>query len=396
MSFLNGRVSFVRLRATAVDFPCVDDAFLEKLRAHKFQESPAPRIGVNEAGFVTGVHMLDSAFSYEKNSFGNVAHFALRIDSHAVPGDLKKALRVQHEQWAAKASATGFASRADKADAKDAAEKEIGEQLATGKFRKSKMVPVMWDFDKSVIYCGCSSNAAVEELAKIMRDAFGVKVSYLSAGALAAEIVSESGVSSSAFDDLRPSAFTLPPPVADEDPKSDRSIPGVPWVAKGKDLRDFLGDEFLLWLLFTASEGSVSTNPRHGVGAVKVTPWRSADLECAWGITGKTAIRTDGSPVSSPAFSKALNKGQWPRKAGMLLANGENGFELSLHGSDMSVSGCALPAIDEADSERELQQSRIMFILELSKTMDAAFAAFLSVRTSPEWARELNSIQSWI
>ncbi len=406
MPFLSGRASYSRLRVSGDAPSQVDDALLGILKDHAFVQSPAPRVGVLESGFTTGVHLLDTQFSYEKNGYGPVAHFALRVDSHQVPGDMKKALRMIHEQSAVAASGSGFASRADKADAKDAAAREMDEKLANGQYRRSKLVPILWDLEKQLIYCAAGSNAVIEELAKKMHEAFSIKLQPLSAGACAAELMSAAGGSVRAFEDLRPSPFTPAPADGREEdtgPGQDHTIPGVPWVAKAKDLRDFLGNEFLLWLLWKSQEGAIETPEKYAIGTVNITPWKSLDLDCAWAITGKTTLRMGsidgdggGSPMGTPECGKALAIGKWPRKLGMMLANGENGFELTLQGDQMTVSGCRLPAIDEVDSERELADARIHLIRELDRTLEATYAAFLARRVGSAWETEREKISKWL
>lgn len=406
MPFLSGRVSYLRLRV-AGDAPAqVDDAFLGILADHAFKESPAPRVGVAEVGFCTGVHLLDSQFTYEKNGYGPVAHFALRVDQHQVPADLKKAHRLINEQASATTSASGFASRADKADAKDAAQRAIEEELVGGKYRRSKVVPILWDLEKNFIYCAAPGDTILEELAKLMREAFAVKLQPLSSGARAAELMSDAGGSVRAFDDLRPSPFTPPPADGrddDETPKSDRNIPGIPWAAKARDQRDFLGNEFLMWLLWKSQEGAIETPQSYAVGAVNITPWKSLDLDCAWAVTGKTTLRlggtTDeggGSPLRAPECGKALATGKWPRKMGFMLSNGENGFEITLQGDQFLVSGALLPEVEQADSDRELADARVASIRELDRTLDATFAAFLELRVGKKWEAEQEKISKWL
>jgi hypothetical protein len=405
MPFLSGRVSYLRLRVTG-DAPAqVDDAFLDILASHSFKESPAPRVGTPEVGFCTGVHLLDSQFSYEKNAFGTMAHFSMRVDNHQVPGDVKKAARIQNEQAAAAASASGFASRADKADAKDQANREVTEQLASGKYRKSKVVPVLWDLSAGLIYCAAASDTVVEELAKIMREAFAVKLQPLSAGARAAEIMSDSGSGVKAFDDLRPSAFT-PPPAGIEREEGEapdmHNIPGIPWAAKARDLRDFLGNEFLMWMLWKSTQGHIETPESFGVGSVNITPWKRLEMDCAWAVTGKTTIRLGtgdegASPLRTPECGRALAAGKWPRKMGMMVSNGENAYELTLQGDQFLISAATLPDIEQADSDRELQDARVESIRDMDKTLDAAFAGFLALRVSPKWdAETVPAIREWI
>lgn len=409
MSFLNGRVSYSRLRVSGASpqgapFEVINVDFLATLKKHAFKPSPTPRIGVLETGFTTGIHLLDKAFSEEKNAFGQCAHFAIRVDSHQISGDLKKALRLVNEHAAAKGAASGFASRADKQDAKETANAEIERELATGKYRKSKMVPVMWDLEKHIIYTP-ASGAVIEELAKLMREAFSVNLEIMSAGPLATEIVMAAKGPLKVLADLRPSAFTNPPTGGTNygetnDGKIDKSLPGIPWVAKAYDLNDYLGNEFLMWLLWYSLEGPISTTKNYGVGDTSVILWKALDLECAWGITGKTALRMgadadgNGSPLQTPECRKALAAGKWPRKMGMLLSNDEHAFEVVLQGDHMQVNGLVLPAIDGADSERELQDACIHLIRAFNDTLEATYAAFLRVRLSSKWPEIVASISN--
>ena len=138
MAFQSGLVSFSRFRVVGADGPkACDDSILASLSKHAFKEC---EIGVPsdvEAGFTTGRHLFDTRFDYEKNIFGNHLLFAMRLDTHKVPAEVKHAYRQMNEQASAQASATGFASKSEKRDANDLATRQIHEDMAAGKFRKS-------------------------------------------------------------------------------------------------------------------------------------------------------------------------------------------------------------------------------------------------------------------
>ena len=125
MGFHSGRVTFCRFRVVGDAPVTVDETVLGTLKDHAFAEQPVAAPDQVEVGFTTGVHLLDTDFTYETNGYGDPAGslllFALRIDTHQVPGEIRQAYRVMEELAVASANPSGFASRAQKRDAADAA-----------------------------------------------------------------------------------------------------------------------------------------------------------------------------------------------------------------------------------------------------------------------------------
>ncbi|HEX7010423.1 MAG TPA: hypothetical protein VF184_10600 [Phycisphaeraceae bacterium] len=402
MAFHSGRVSFCRFRVVGDAPASVDEALLSILQEHAFRETAIGAPEQVEAGWITGEHLLDTQFSYEKNGFGNLAMFALRIDTHQVPAAIKQAYRKINEQAAAAGNPSGFASRAQKREAQELAGRQIHEDLAAGKFRKSKAVPLIWDLPRQTLYCGATGNTVVEQLARLFRQSFGAELEAVTAGTLAGELLKEQGRRRD-WEDLHPSPFTAPPPEAhaqgdDADGPRDVAIPTAPWCARSVDLKDFLGNEFLIWLWWRAEahEGEVPVRtPAGGQGQVFVTLDKALDMDCAWGVRGRQSLRGDG-PTRWNEAAEALAMGKWPRRAGLILSDGEHQWELTLQGDRMQVSGAALPEVPDAQSPRQLLEGRLLLIGTLASTLDAAYQSFLAQRCSGGWSAQRQAIRQWI
>ena len=399
MAFTTGRVSFVRFQVTGNAPTMADEAALSVLAEHAFRETEIGAPDEIESGFVTGQHLLDTQFTYEKNGFGDALLFAVRIDTHKVPADIKNAYKRINEQAAAEGSPTGFASKREKREAAEEAGRLIQADLAAGKFRRSKMIPVLWDLKAQQIYLGASGTGPIEQLVRLMREAFNVDLDYLSAGVAAGRILRQTGRGRD-YEDLKPSAFTAPPAraVADHedaeyDGPRDLETPAVPWVAQAVDLKDFLGNEFLFWLWHTTETGDGHLDTDAGDTFIAID--KALDMDCAWGPGGKQTLRGDG-PTRLAEAGEALRTGKWPRKAGMILSDGESQWELTFQADKLIVTAAALPAIEDAQTPREVIDARVLLIRRLAATLDALYANFLKRRANGSWPATRTAIRDWI
>ncbi|MEM9416547.1 MAG: hypothetical protein AAGA29_13890 [Planctomycetota bacterium] len=398
MPFTSGRVSFARFHVAGDTPPAVDETFLELLHEHRFRETEIGAPDEVEAGFVTSEHLFDTQFTFEKTAYGRYALFSVRIDTHKVPAEVKKAYQKMNEAAAAGASPTGFASKQEKREAKELAGRQVSEDLAAGRFRKSRSVQIVWDLPGGTVYSANASNAVTEQLVRLMRQAFNIQLEPLSSGTLAGLLLSEQGRSRD-YEDISPSAFTQPP--ADTGPRDEedegmpqaKGTPICPWVTKSIDLKDFLGNEFLTWLWWhcETKEGIVETEQ----GELFLTITKTLDMDCAWEIGGKQTLRCD-KPTSLPEADDALRTGKWPRKVGLLLSDGEHHWELTLQGDQLNTSAAQLPDIEDAQTDREVVEQRLALTGALSRSVNALYAAFLKQRTATGWSGKRETISAWI
>ncbi len=396
MAFDTGRVSYCRflVKASKRKLPtAVDEKLLELLNEHSFTESSAGAPQV-ESGWITGRHILDTQFTYEKNGFGNQLLLALRIDTNKPPAELRQAYKLIQLDAAASANPAGAASRAARQEAVQLAQRQLHEELASGRFRRSKSVPVLWDLLQSVVYFGATGSAAHEQLHEQFRQTFDATLTPLGSGALASSLLAGEHRARD-FEDLRPTAFTNAP----QTEEGSSAAPSVPWVnaSEGAATKDFLGNEFLLWLWWSVAKGEGVVRTRTDTGETDVTVMidQSIDAECAWGMTGKLSLRADG-PGSQPESRLALRRGKLPRRLGLIVADGSSQWELGLTGETLSVASASLPPADDAPSPRELVEQRLLSIRSMAQTLDGLFAAFVRERSGSGWESRRDSIKRWI
>jgi hypothetical protein len=388
MPFHQGSVSYARFRVVGgPDEPSHD--LLESMADHVLRPSSVGEPPEIESGWTAGRHLLDHDFGSDQVLFGDALLFGLRIDVNRVPGELRRAYRVMAEQARAGASPTGRIGAREKREAKEEAEARCREELASGRHRRSKVVPVLWFVRRHLLLAPAFGDAVREELMNCFSASFGGRLESQSAGRYAWNRHAQRG-ETRLIEDLRPAAFSGPPVQAD----GGGDQPIVPWATSGNEPHDFLGNELLVWLWqrLEGGEGLIDTPS----GRVGVAFERALDVQCAWDAAGKVAM-TAGAPTRLPEARTALRTGKWPRKAGMVIAADDDPWTLTFQGDQMIVTGARLPVPQEAPaSDREAIEWRIAQIEALDRAIEALFSAFLDLRTSSKWNAERQKLAAWI
>src|SRR2546427_497823 len=98
MGFASGPVSFRRFAVLGEAPASVDQSLVDTLHEHVLRESEGGVPQEIEYGWSGGRHVLDASFSFEQNVFADALHFALRVDTNQVPGELKKAYALIEEE----------------------------------------------------------------------------------------------------------------------------------------------------------------------------------------------------------------------------------------------------------------------------------------------------------
>jgi hypothetical protein len=384
MGFASGSVSFRRFAVMGESPKMADQELLDKLAEYRLQLGEFSVPDEVEYGWCGGRHILDGQFSFEHNVFADCLSFALRIDTNKVPGDLKKAYEMMEEEAVAAGNPSGFISKNQKRDVKESVRSKIEEELKTGRFRRSKLVSVLWDIPNQVIYSPATGSSA-EKLMELFERTFGLTLMPLGAGSLAMRMLEPAGRRRD-YEDLKPSRFAI-------GPEGESQHPDYPWIAKGPEPKDFLGNEFLMWLWHEsdALNGNVSTE----AGEVTVMFERSIDLECAYGQTGKDALRGAGSS-QSPEARDAARTGKVVRKVTLLLHAGGQQYDLSLNPETMAVGSGKLPEVEEAETPRVLYEERIALLRDLCRYLDGLYGTFIKSRASSAWEGHLGGIRRWI
>ena len=382
MGFLNGRVTYVRYRVGGeAPLPFGED-HLEQARLNAIgrRGSADPTDGV-QAGWSAGDHVLDLNFDLSKNIINDALHLAMRVDTDKIPGDLLKAYTKIETAARAQLNPSGFPTKAQRQEAKEAARIRAEAEAADGRFRRMKHYPALWDGQSNVLYVGTASASVLDRLVPLFRETFDRTLEPISAGSLAClqadargrlRVVEDSGPVGFAGDDGRPAS--------------------VAW-AGGESGPDFWGNEFLIWLWHALQvDGDTLTLPDGSEATVMLA--KTLTLDCPRGETGRDSL-TDEGPSRMPEAFRALQAGKLPRKSGLIVVRHGMQYELTLQAETFAVSGAALPKAEGA-SGREAQVARVDGLRHLVETLDLLYDAYGRRRTGPDWDGDLGRIRDWL
>lgn len=381
MPIESGPITFRRF-AVEGKFPkSPNQETLDKLAAYVLEIGEHSVPDAIEYGWSGGRHVFDATFSFEHNVFVDALSFAMRIDTNRVPADVRRAYQIMEEDAAA---AESVGRKRAPRDAKQAARDRVDQDLKGGKYRRSKLVHVLWDLPTGMIYTSASGKA-LEKLHELFTRTFDGELLPLSAGSLAHRKLEATGRRRD-YEDFRPTRFTA-------GPGGERQAPEYPWVTKGDKAKDFLGNEFLLWLWYTAEHngGQIATP---SAGDVTILLERILELECAYGFSGKDLLR-GGGPTEMPETRDALRTGKVPRRAGFSLEAGAGTYQFTFQAEQFLCTSVKLPDV-EADTPRVAVEERIALLRDLGNAIDGLFEAFLKVRASSKWESQTSDIRRWI
>src|SRR5262245_20532239 len=276
MGFLSGRVAFARFRVSGAALRGFSTEKIEKLSAQAFGSQRLASADGVEVGWTAGDHVLDTNFDLEKNVIGDALHFAFRIDTEKPPADLLHAYAALELQGTASVNP----SARDKREARSAARDRLEREARDGRYTRRKIYDVLWDGPSNELLVATTAVSVIDRLHAHFQKTFGRKFEPVTAGTLAFALA-EARRQTRGVDDARPSAFV-----------PSLSTGEVAWVPDDSS-RDFLGNEFLLWLWFLSDTEHETLALSDGT-EVAFMPARTLALECPRGQTGKESIASDG------------------------------------------------------------------------------------------------------
>lgn len=380
MGFFAGRVAFARYRVAGSSPGLFGTEHLERLAAHAIgRQRVASGDGV-EAGWIAGDHILDTAFDLEKNVISDTLHFALRLDAQRVPSDLLRAYTLVELEALAAGNPSGRPSLRQKREARQTARDRLEAEAADGRFLRRKAYPVLWDGPSNELLVGTTAAAAIDRLHTLFQHTFDQGFEALGAGRQAF-LLAEPRQQTRGVDDAR-----LSPIVSGVTPGEAAWMPD-------SDSRDFLGNEFLLWLWYFLDDEDDAV-PLSDGSAVTAMLARTLMLECPRGESGRQSLTSDG-PAQLPEARRALQAGKLPRRAGLTLVRHDEQYELTLQAENLAVSAARLPP-PEGDSDRARREERVAQLRRLRETLDLLYDAFGQRRFVTDWPRELAKIQKWL
>jgi hypothetical protein len=386
MGFASGSMSFRRFAVIGKHPKSVEQSLLDALSEHALRPREMGIPEEIEYGWSGGRHVLDGNFSFEHNVFADAIFFGLRVDTCKVPGELKKAYQIMEEDAVAATNPSGFISKLQKKDVKDTVRRKVEDDLRSGRFRRSKVIPLLWDLPTQTLYASATGKS-FEMLSEIFERTFELNLLPLSSGSIALRLL-EPKAKRRDYEDLRATRFVA-------GPEGEGQYPEYPWVAKGPEPKDFIGNEFLLWLWHEADHKSGVIKTEGFSSDVTIYIDRSLDLDCAYGQTGKDSLRGDG-PSRMPEARDALRSGKVPRKAGLMINANNLDYSLNFSAEGFAIGSAKLPDIEDAESPRVLFEERIALLRDLSRTIDALFETFLKTRSSSSWESQVGAMRRWI
>ena len=382
MGFFYGRVSCLRFKVSGTAPRTFDEEHLDRLADHKAGKQRIASADGIEVGWTGGDHILDTDFGLEKNIINDALHFELRIDVEKLPSDLMRAYYAVELKALTKGNKSGFPSVKQKREAKESARDRLEEEGKDGRFRKRKCLPVFWDRLTNEVLFGATSIAHVDRLCSLFEQTFQRELECVTAGPRAFHLAEVHGRTRQ-VDDSAPSAFI--PGITPSD---------VAWIAD-ESSRDFLGNEFLLWLWYF-TEAESDTLKLADDSEVTVMLARSLTLECPRGQTGHETISHEG-PTRLPEARRAIQSGKLPRKVGLTMVRHDQQYELAIHAETLAIASAKLPAMpEEVTDARAKLDERATQIRGLLESLDLLYDAFGKKRFGKEWETELTAMQKWL
>lgn len=380
MSFLSGPVSFqcFQIEGDAPrQFGPAEIKVLAKF-AISHMTASAEQPGV---GFLGGDHLLDLAFSLEKNVIGDTLHCGVRIDAHQIPAAVRKAW-LQLELAALTADDPGSRpTKLQRQEAREAVDARCEEEISSGRFLRMTQFPVLWDARHGVVYFGGGSATAADLCCDLFAQAFGVELHPMTASRRAGNWAAEAK-RRRALEQTIPSAF-----------HASNASAEVSWWNQQEGNWDFLGNEFLLWLWWRFENVSDTIALPDGSEATGMFA-RTLSLQCPRDESGKETITAVG-PTGLPEAMQAVRSGKLPRKAGMTLVRHGQQYDLTLQPEGFIISGAKIQTEESGDG-RGVREDRVESVRSLHETVDLLFRAFCEQRIGKSWQGELAQIGRWL
>src|SRR5262249_53545760 len=146
MGFLSGRVTFTRYRVGGASPLPVGEDILELGRQHMIGQHGSAGTGDGiSTGWAGGDPGLGLTDDRGQNGPTDARHPALRIDADRIPGRRLRAYTQMEIEARAQTNSSGFATKAQREEAKEAAKARAAAEAADGRFRRHNHYPLLWD-----------------------------------------------------------------------------------------------------------------------------------------------------------------------------------------------------------------------------------------------------------
>lgn len=382
MGFLSGRASYMRFRIDGPRVIVFGDEHIAKLAENAIGTQRVASGDGSSVGWIAGGHIFDTTFDLAKNVVNDALHFALRVDEVKLPADVLRAYYEVELKALAASNPSGFARAKQKRQAREYAKDRLEQEAKDGRYLRRKAIPVLWDAAENELLFGTTSTTVIDRLVSLLYATFGRKLELKGAGWQAYHLaVDMDGEPIDMVEAASPAIFV--------NGGHDGEIAWEPDANR----RDFLGNEFLLWLWYYLETTSDELSLSDGTAATVMIS-RSLQLECPRGQFGRESFNSDG-PSKLPEARRAIQAGKLPRKIGLTIVRQNDQYELTLQAETMAISGAKLPAT-EAESQQDRQIERVNQLRHLRETLDLMYEVFLARRLGATWPDEVASMREWL
>jgi hypothetical protein len=352
---------------------------LEKLAGAAIGKQRVASGDGSQSGWIAGDHILDTRFDLAKNIINDTLQFSLRVDEIKIPSDLLRAYYIVELEALAAQNPSGHASNKQKREARQVAKERLEHEASDGRFVRRKAFPILWDSPSNELLVGTTSASMIDRLHSLFKSTFDRSLDFLGAGSLAfahAEVTQQTR----AVDDATPTSFV------------HGQTEDIAWVADEHN-RDFLGNEFLMWLWYTVENETDTIKLSDGSEAAVMLA-RTLVLECPRGQFGRESFSSDG-PGKLPEAIRALQVGRLPRKSGLTIVRHDHPYELTVQAETLAIGSAKLPAPEE-EEERARLEERVNQIRHMIETIDLLYVAFLEQRLGDNWKHASGKIKKWL
>lgn len=159
---------------------------------------------------------------------------------------------------------------------------------------------------------------------------------------------------------------------------------------------EFVGQEFLIWLWFTAERQDGVIRLPDG-SAVGIEPINVMTLASGQGAAGFT-VACRGRRVDTPESRVALQQGRRLTRAGFSIRTDQAAWHLSIDAATGTLTGVRpAPDPERDDDSDEDVLTRLLKIRDLTAVLDSLLKMFLAIRLDERWeGEELPALRHWI